>query len=108
LKEKGAVLLPGYKIYYNRWKEPNFYFWRENNGLEVDVLVDQAGRLTPLEIKSGATVSRDWFQGLRRWQQLAGESAGDARLVYGGDAGWTQEATELIPWSQLDDLAAGL
>lgn len=93
---------------YNRWKEPNFYFWRENNGLEVDLLVDQAGRLAPIEIKSGATVSSDWFQGLRRWHKLAAESAGEARLIYGGDAAWTQEGTELIPWSQLDGLAAGI
>jgi len=93
---------------YNRWKEPNFYFWRENNGLEVDVLVDQAGRLTPIEIKSGATVSSDWLQGLHRWHQLAGELAGEARLVYGGDDAWTQGETELIPWSRLDGLAAEL
>ena len=93
---------------YNRWKEPNFYFWRENNGLEVDVLADQAGRLAPLEIKSGATVGSDWFQALRRWCDLAGESAGDARLVYGGDAAWTQGATELIPWYALDGLASEL
>lgn len=76
----------------------------------MDVLVDQAGRLAPIEIKSGATVSNDWLRGLRRWRDLAGESAGesagDARLVYGGDAAWTQDTTELIPWSGLDGLTA--
>lgn len=93
---------------YNRWKEPNFYFWRENNGLEVDILADQAGQLAPIEIKSGATVSTDWFQGLERWRKLAGETAGSARLIYGGDDGWVQRETELIPWSELDGLAAAL
>ncbi|MFP4166196.1 MAG: DUF4143 domain-containing protein [Opitutales bacterium] len=93
---------------YNRWKEPNFYFWRENNGLEVDILADQAGRLAPIEIKSGATVSNDWFQGLERWRKLAGEAAGSARLIYGGDDAWVQRETELIPWSELDGLAGAL
>ena len=53
-------------------------------------------------------VSSDWFQGLRRWCELAGESAGDARLVYGGEADWTQGETEVVPWSELDGLAAEL
>lgn len=93
---------------YNRWKEPNFYFWRENNGLEVDVLVDQAGRLAPIEIKSGATVSSDWLQGLQRWRKLAAETAGPPRLIYGGDTAWTQNETEIIPWQNLPQLASEL
>ncbi|MCH8473790.1 MAG: ATP-binding protein [Opitutales bacterium] len=89
---------------YNRWKEPNFYFWRENNGLEVDVLVDQAGTLAPIEIKSGATVSSDWFRGLQRWERLAGRDAGRARLIYGGDRRWVRGETEIVPWEELSQV----
>ncbi len=39
----------------------NLYFWRDRESHEVDVVVDEAGLLLPVEIKSGATLSSDWY-----------------------------------------------
>ena len=90
---------------YNRGKNANLYFWRDNLGLEVDVLAEAAGRLYPLEIKSGTTLADDWFKAINSWRKLAGEQAGKARLVYGGTAPWVQGSVDAIPWMQIDELA---
>ncbi len=75
------------KSRYNAGEVSNLYFWRDRSGHEVDVLIDHGIRLSPLEIKSGQTISRDSFKGLDFWKKLAGETTGQPWLVYGGDRG---------------------
>ncbi len=44
-----------YKRLLNRGLDPRVYFWRTATGLEVDLLVEDQGRLYPIEIKATAT-----------------------------------------------------
>lgn len=90
---------------FNRGKKSNLYFWRDNVGLEVDVLLETGGRLKPLEIKSGRTLADDWFRSLGKWSELAGQSATPGVLVYGGIAPWKRGGVEVVPWRNLDQLA---
>lgn len=39
------------KSYYNAGKEPNLYFFRDTNGVEIDLIIYQDGTLYPIEIK---------------------------------------------------------
>jgi uncharacterized protein len=60
------------------------YFWRDNIGNEVDMLIERAGVLQPVEFKSGATLQTDWLRGLHRWQQHAAAARqSEALLVCG-------------------------
>jgi hypothetical protein len=81
-----------------------FHFWRDSHGNEVDVLLETAGRLRPVEIKSGQTVNPDFFVGLERWQALAGDLSTDAALVYGGNADFRRRGVEVIPWRDVGKL----
>lgn len=47
------------------------HFWRDNTGNEVDLLLERAGVLWPVEMKSGATFQRDWLRALHTWQRHA-------------------------------------
>lgn len=78
-----------------------FYFWRDSNGNEVDLLIERAGKLQPIEIKSGQTLNRDYFTGLRRWMGLAGPLATQARLIYGGAQPAQRNDVEVLPWTAL-------
>jgi len=91
---------------FNRGRKSNLFFWRNNTGLEIDVLAEQAGRLRPIEIKSGATLASDWWNGLNRWLELAGTEAVDPTLVYGGETPWRRDAASAVPWRNLGPLAA--
>ncbi len=92
---------------FNRALASNLYFWRDRTGHEVDLVVDQGGRLVPVEIKSGKTLAADFFAGLARWRELAGDSAGQGWLVYGGDQRQRRAEIEVVPWLRIPDLAPG-
>lgn len=86
------------KVRYNRGLPGNVFFWRDNVGNEVDLLLEHGGKLLPVELKSGQTVSSDWFVGLRRWASLAGSQALEAHLVYGGNQSFAREDIQVHSW----------
>jgi predicted AAA+ superfamily ATPase len=90
---------------FNRGRKNNLSFWRNNTGLEVDILVDQAGKLRPIEIKSGATLSADSWRPMKTWLAIAGDEAISPTMVYGGDTPWKDETGDIIPWSKITSLA---
>lgn len=63
---------------------PDLYFWRDSAGNEVDLVLDRGTRLIPVEMKSGKTVSSDFFKGLELWRKLTKEDSAPAALIYGG------------------------
>ena len=69
---------------FNAAKQSNLYFWRDRSGNEIDVLIDEGLELIPVEIKSGQTITGDYFKGLKFWEQLTGQSKGV--IYYGGEA----------------------
>lgn len=95
------------KARYNRALPSNLYFWRNNTGDEVDVIIDQGDRLVPVEIKSGQTLNPELFRGLERWRALSGSGA-EGCLVYGGEESLGHGGIHVVPWrgmSSIRDLA---
>ncbi|OPX30341.1 MAG: AAA family ATPase [Gemmatimonadaceae bacterium 4484_173] len=84
------------KARYNQGKQSNLYFWRDRAGHEVDLIVEDADRLIPIEIKSGQTVTTDYFKGINWWKNLTGEK--ESYLVYGGDSSYQRTGTSVISW----------
>ena len=93
---------------FNQGLPSNLFFWRDSTGNEVDVLIDHGLTLEPLEIKSGQTITKDSFGGLLKWTVLAGESAGRARLVYGGNERQDRREADVLPWNEIASLADNL
>lgn len=90
---------------HNRGLAPNLYFWRDSAGHEVDVLVERGIHLDPIEIKSGQTITNDFFIGLRRWVDLAGSEAGKPRLIYGGTERQDRTVADVVPWRDVGTVA---
>ena len=66
----------------NAGRPVNLFFWRDKTGHEVDVIIDEAGVLLPIEIKSGQTVHADFFKNLTYWQTLS--DTHKAYILYAG------------------------
>ena len=90
---------------FNKGLASNLYFWRDNTGNEMDVIAEQADRLIPIEIKSGQTVTQDYFTGLKKWRTFAGASAGPAFVIYGGNESQKRSGVEVLPWRNLVNLS---
>lgn len=86
-----VVLSEIVKTLTHRGREPQIYFWRTSAGSEVDIVVDNHGRLVPIEVKLSTTVRPDMASGVKEFQKdLAGRAAsgyvihpGDLRLPLG-------------------------
>lgn len=86
---------------YNHGLPSNLYFWRNNVGDEVDVLVEEGGALQPVEIKSGQTLVSDHLAGIKKWLGIAGAAAVDPRIVYGGDETVTRSGIKALSWREI-------
>jgi uncharacterized protein len=89
------------KLFLNRGEPPPFFYWRDSNGNEVDLLIERADGLVPVEIKSGQTLNRDYFVGLERWMALAGPLARDPALIFGGEGRQERRGVRIFGWEQL-------
>jgi predicted AAA+ superfamily ATPase len=56
-------------------------FWRDHVGNEVDLLIDRAGTLWPVETKSGATFQREWLRPLHTWARHAAAARQGAPML---------------------------
>jgi hypothetical protein len=75
-------------------KAPKLYFYDAG----VDVIIEEGGRLVPVEIKSGKTVARDFFLGLEKWTALAGALSFHPTLVYGGKDSYQHKKVSVVGW----------
>jgi predicted AAA+ superfamily ATPase len=88
----------------NKGEKPAFFFWRDSNGNEIDLIVEQGTNLMPIEIKSGRTLTHESFTGLEKWRALAGKKAVSPALIYGGDESYTQKGIKVVGWKDSDTL----
>jgi predicted AAA+ superfamily ATPase len=84
----------------NRGAVSNLYFWRDNSGNEVDLLLDEAGILYPVEIKSGQTVASDMFKTLKKWQAISG-SIEEPGLIFGGEGAYVRSGVRVSGWREM-------
>jgi predicted AAA+ superfamily ATPase len=87
---------------FNRGGPGDLHFWRDSSGLEVDVVVERAGALHALEIKSGKTVAKDYFAALERFGRIAG---GRSALLYAGELSQAGARTPVYAWRRVADAA---
>ncbi len=92
------------KHYHNRGIRPPLNYFRESNGMEIDLLIDRGGKLHPFEIKSAALINSSFYGNLLKFGKL-GIPAAKGRLVYSGHQSWENEQCRIVGWS---DLAAEL
>lgn len=84
----------------NRAVRPEYYFWRDSNGHEIDCLTETKGKIRAIEMKSGRTVASDFFDGIRFLESSAGELFGEGFVIYGGDSRQKRKEARVLPWHE--------
>ncbi len=89
------------KYRYNNAQNPNIYFWRDKLGNEVDLILEQADKTIAVEIKSGATITKDYFKSLKYYKKLAGETVANMYVIYGGEENQKRTQAHIFGWRDL-------
>ena len=96
---ENLVVSEALKWKYNAHHIENFYFFRDNNGLEVDLVMEQARRLHLMEIKSSMTPDRSQAKNLRRLGAVAPVLS--STVVYRGEDFPIADGGEFVNFSRL-------
>ena len=81
---ENLVISETIKKYYNQGIEPDLRYFRDSNGLEIDLLDYTNGQKNIYEIKSGSTFSTDYFKGIIKYSEISGVSADQCTVIYNG------------------------
>lgn len=92
------------KARLNAGQPPDLYFWRDNNGLEADIVFEMAGRLQSVEIKSGQTVTPDYIRAGQKAARFADGEALPPWLIYAGKESYERSGVRVMGWRALTTL----
>ena len=79
------IITEALKCRYNKGKESNLYFYRDSNGVEVDLLIKNGSDYTAVEIKSSQTYHPDFQAGIRTLSTVMKERITNKVILYAGD-----------------------
>lgn len=104
---ENLVVLEVLKSLRNQGLRDPLYFFRDSNGLEIDLLLDHANGLQLVEIKASQTVSAPLFKNLRTVSTLLGDRVRSQHLIYGGAERQDRTGVEVMPYGQAGTLVLG-
>lgn len=96
------------KTRFNGGQAADLYFWRDNNGLEADLVFEVGNRLQTVEIKSGRTVTPDYIRAGQKSARFAGSEAMMPWLIHGGDQHYERSGVRVMSWRGLAELKGSL
>jgi predicted AAA+ superfamily ATPase len=92
------IIIECMKINANRQLGQNFYYWRDSNGVEVDLIIDNGKDFLPIEIKSAQTFSNDFAGNLKKIKDYANIKC--RLVVYDGSMEFTTtDNTRVAKWT---------
>jgi uncharacterized protein len=95
------VVSEALKSRYNVGTPADLYFWRDNNGVEVDLVFESSRGIETMEIKSGSTVTSDTISAGQKSTRFANGAAQHPCVVYGGDESYLRSGVEMVGWRAL-------
>jgi uncharacterized protein len=98
-----------YKANVHRGIQPDLFHYREARGLEIDLLILKDQEMDAVEIKSGATITTDFFKNLERFSDRLKEAGRTRRIenhvVYGGDTSQQRSYARVLAWRDIGVLS---
>lgn len=79
---------------------PEFYFWRDSAGNEIDLVFEHHLKLHAIEFKAAKTFNTRFFSGLKKWQSLTGTNPEQCSVYYLGDQSFDTIDGRLVKWNE--------
>lgn len=82
---ENMIVVEFLKHQYNNGKDANIYFYRDNQQKEVDIVQENARKLSIFEIKSAKDFHKDFLKGLNYFKKLFTLEVDKSTIIYDGD-----------------------
>jgi predicted AAA+ superfamily ATPase len=102
---ENLVVLEALKARYNQGLTPNLYFYRDNQGHEIDLLHKQGSELLGIEIKSASTWNASFKKALQHFDQKLKPLA-KRTVVYSGKAIEFTDGVQTLSYKDVGQLLA--
>ena len=94
---ENLVVLEVMKAQRNQGLRDPLYFFRDSNGLEIDLMLERADGLALVEIKAAQTIAAPLFKSLRSVSDVLGDRVKSQHLVYGGSTSQERTGVQVLP-----------
>lgn len=89
------------KMQHHTGQKPTVYYWRDNNGVEIDCIVEgAAGQMNAIEIKGGATINSDYLKNLNRFPSP--DKKLSKRVIYTGKDSVSLKDVKIIRFKEIE------
>jgi len=92
------------KKYFNIHREAPLYFWRDNKGKEVDLVIENIEKFYAIEIKSGKTINSSFFDNLNYIESIAANDISQKILIYGGNQNQKRSNSTVLSWKNINEV----
>ncbi len=104
---KGALfenyaLLEIMKFHKNKGLNRSYYFWRDSNGNEIDLIIEKGLKIQCVEIKSSETVKSEFLKSLHYLDGLDASLKMSHYLLNTQDASQVRTNETIVSWKEVD------
>ena len=92
------------KKFFNIHQEAPLYFWRDNKGREIDLIVENIEKFYAIEIKSGKTINNSFFYNLNYIESIAANDISRKVLIYGGNQNQKRSNSTVLSWNNISEM----
>ena len=92
---ENMVIVEALKARYNAGKDAGLYFFRDSNGMEIDLLQSSGRKLYPFAIKAARTYSSEFAKSIKIFRKLNDKTA-DGCVIYSGEQEQKVEDVDLL------------
>lgn len=103
---ENLAILEFFKSSLNQGIAPDFYFFRESNNNEVDLIIKKSTNLYPVEIKSSSTFNQQMLKNLLYFKAIT--NCQNGTLIYSGEQEQKINNTEVINFKNIKNFYLSL
>lgn len=94
------IIMQLLKQKHNNGSDTELYYWRDNKGIEIDVLMDKGKKLIPIEIKAADTFQPEYLKSIMQWNGFSNNQGG--LLFYSGEISFTTASkVKVMNWRDI-------
>ncbi|CAG4988522.1 hypothetical protein DYBT9275_00100 [Dyadobacter sp. CECT 9275] len=99
---ENLVVAEYYKKNEHLYLHRDYWFWRDSNGHEIDLMTHNGNSFDIFEIKSTQTITPAQFKGMDFFESIAKSQISNKTLIYGGKDNQERTNYTVLGWSNIN------